>query len=427
MATFSSISVNHRIAGIDEIERVRFKDVDQAITRLFSRPDVSEAMILQTCNRVEVYGYTENEEALKEFARDCDIPAALIDFHFGDGCLRRLLRLGCGLESMIVGEDQILGQIKAAYLHAERMGMAGPALSTAVMKSIHSGIRARKETEINRGSVSTGSAAVELAESILGNLRDRTIMVVGAGEMGTLVANAIAEKDLRAIYVANRNAERAEKLASSLGGVAIRLDRLTDYIPVADLVICATGAPHLIITRKMIEQCVCDKKLLIIDITNPRNVEESIGEIPGVTLHNIDSLKRINEASMARRLEEAVRVEQIVEEELELLKRDLKRRQADSIIGGLYKKTDGIRIAELDRAILRMRTAGQVSESQIGILEDFSEALTNKILSGPTRRLRLAAELSDEDCLRTARDLFELRAEEKDNVSHNKAKAAKTE
>jgi glutamyl-tRNA reductase len=384
-------------------------------------------VLLQTCNRVEIYAVVESPEDLTGFARTEGMPLEHAEIKAEDECLGALLRLACGLESMIVGEDQILGQLKDALLRARRLGTLGPILSTAILKAIHVGTRARTETWINKGSVSIGSAAVELAESLLGDLRGRTIIVVGAGEMGTLVANAMAEKSLRAIYVANRTFEQAEKLASSLRGVAIRLERLCDYIGSADVVICATGAPHLIITRKMVEQCKGEKPLVFIDITNPRNVEETVGLVPGVTLHNIDSLRQINEASMSRRQGEAVKVEQIIEEEQALLRRDIKRLHADRVIGGLYQRTDHIRAAELRRAISRMSTAGELTEQQVHILHDFSMALTNKILAAPTRQLKKAAERCDEDCLRTAEELFDLWVEESNGISGNKTKASKTD
>lgn len=427
MRFLSSLSISYKTANVDLIERARLPDPDLALRRLRSREGVSEAMLLQTCNRVEVYSVSGSPDALTGFARDEGMPPEAMTQAEDADCMRAMMRLACGLESMIVGEDQILGQLKASYLHAEKNRTMGPVLSTVVMKAIHTGQRARVETKINKGSVSIGSAAVDLAETITGGLRGKTILVVGAGEMGTLVANAIAEKNLRAIYVANRTFEQAEKLASSLRGTAVRLERMDDYISSADVIICATGAPHIIITKKMVEQNGDSHPLLVIDIANPRNVEASVGTLPGVTLHNIDSLRRISDANMETRRAEAAKVELIIEEELALLKRDLKRMQADRVIGGLYQKTDNIRAAELDYAITRLTSAGGLSEKQMGILHDFSAALTGKILAIPARKLRLAAERSDEDCLRAAQDLFDLKGEEEDVVSSNKAKALKAE
>jgi glutamyl-tRNA reductase len=427
MGLLYRLSICYKNASIDLIERARHPDPDLALRKLLSLDGVTEALLLQTCNRVELLVVSDSPGSLLTFAKEEGMPLEAMELTADDECMTGLLRLACGLESMIVGEDQILGQLKAAYLQAEKLGAAGPVLSTAVLKAINAGKRARAETRINKGSVSIGSAAVDLAESIQGDLRGKTIMVVGAGEMGTLVANSIVEKGLRAIYVANRTFEQAEKLASSLRGTAVRLERISDYISSADVIICATGAPHIIITRKMIEQNKNGNQLLIIDIANPRNVEISCGEVPGVALHNIDSLRQISEANMALRRQEAVKVAGIIVEELGLLKRDLKRRQADRALGALYRKTDNIRLAELNHAITRLSSAGGLSEKQVGILQDFSSALTSKILASPTVKLRLAAERSDESCLRVARELFDLQVEEENVISGNKAKTLKTE
>lgn len=427
MGLLHRLSISHKNASVELIERARHPDPELALGKLLSKDGIAEALLLQTCNRVEMLVVADSPDALTEFAREAGMPLEAMELTSDDECMAGLLRLACGLESMIVGEDQILGQLKAAYLQAEKLGAAGPVLATTVLKAINVGKRARLETRINRGSVSIGSAAVDLAESIQGDLRGRTILVVGAGEMGTLVANCIAGKGLRAIYVANRTFEQAEKLASSLRGTAIRLERIGDYISSADVIICATGAPHVIITRKMIEQNKNGSQLLIIDIANPRNVESSCGNIPGVTLHNIDSLRQISEGNMALRRQETVKVAAIIVEELALLKRDLKRRQADQAIGMIYRKTDNIRLAELNYAITRLSSAGNLSEKQVGILQDFSSALTSKILASPTVKLRLAAERCDEDCLRAAQELFDLQVDEENGIPGNKAKALKTE
>jgi glutamyl-tRNA reductase len=427
MGLLHRLSISHKNASVELIERARQPDPERALGKLLSLAGVTEALLLQTCNRVEMLVVADSRDALIEYAREAGLPLEAMELTSDDECMAGLLRLACGLESMIVGEDQILGQLKAAYLLSEKLGAAGPVLSTTVLKAINVGKRARLETRINRGSVSIGSAAVDLAEAIQGDLRGRTILVVGAGEMGTLVANCIAGKGLRAIYVANRTFEQAEKLASSLRGTAIRLERISDYISSADVIICATGAPHVIITRKMIEQNKNGNQLLIIDIANPRNVESACGDIPGVALHNIDSLRQISEGNMALRRQETVKVAAIIVEELALLKRDLKRRQADQAIGMIYRKTDNIRLAELNYAITRLSSAGGLSEKQLGILKDFSSALTSKILASPTVKLRLAAERSDEDCLRAAQELFDLQVDEENGIPGNKAKALKTE
>jgi glutamyl-tRNA reductase len=295
----------------------------------------------------------------------------------------------------------------------------GSVLSTAVLKAIDAGRRARMETRINKGSVSIGSAAVELAETMVGDLKDKAILVVGAGEMGTLVANGLAEKNLKGIYVANRTFEQAQRLAGNLGGTAVRLDDICNYIGMADVLICATAAPHLIITKKIVEAQVKEKGLVVIDITNPRNVEESISQIPGVVLHNIDSLKKINEANLERRRAEITQVERIIGEELAYMKKVYNRQRADHVIGDLYLQADGLRLAELERAFGRLASHGSLDEAQKNILSEFSRSLTSKILAVPTRRLRLAAEKGDDGYIKAARELFAL--EENDELSSHKA------
>jgi glutamyl-tRNA reductase len=415
MTFITSASVNHHRASVGNIEAARFADVDAALKRL-TVMGASEAMIIQTCNRVELYAVSEDAGILARFAAAEGMPS--LDHACGDDALLHLLRLACGLDSMIIGEDQILGQLKSAYLLSEKNGCMGGILSTAVLGAIEAGRRVRQETRINKGSVSIGSAAVELAESLAGDLKDKSILVVGAGEMGTLVANGLAQKNLKGIYVANRTYEQAQRLAANLGGTAVRLDDVCNYIAEADVLICATAAPHLIITKKMIETCV-RKPLIIIDITNPRNVEEAVSRVQGVALHNIDSLKKLNEANLERRRAEVGQVERIISEELARMKKAYGRRRADHVIGGLYMHADSLRLAELDRAVGRLASHGGLNEDQKDILSEFSRALTGKILAAPARRLRLAAEKGDDEYLRTARVLFDL--EDNDGLPGHKA------
>jgi glutamyl-tRNA reductase len=415
MTFITSASVNHHRASVGSIEAARFPDVDAALKRL-TVTGASEAMIIQTCNRVELYAVSEDAGILARFAAAEGMPS--LDHACGDDALLHLLRLACGLDSMIIGEDQILGQLKSAYLLSEKNGCMGGILSTAVLGAIEAGRRVRQETRINKGSVSIGSAAVELAESLAGDLKDKSILVVGAGEMGTLVANGLAQKNLKGIYVANRTYEQAQRLAANLGGTAVRLDDVCNYIAEADVLICATAAPHLIITKKMIETCV-RKPLIIIDITNPRNVEEAVSRVQGVALHNIDSLKKLNEANLERRRAEVGQVERIISEEMARMKKAYGRRRADHVIGGLYMHADSLRLAELDRAVGRLASHGGLNEDQKDILSEFSRALTGKILAAPARRLRLAAEKGDDEYLRTARVLFDL--EDNDGLPGHKA------
>ena len=422
MSLITCLSISHRWASVDGIEKARLRDPAVSLCRLMAM-GASEAIALQTCNRVELYVVSDDPETLKKFAEEERLPP--MRFISGDEALMHLLRLASGLESMIIGEDQILGQLKSAYLQSDKYGAMGPVLSTAILRAIDCGKRARRETRINKGCVSIGSAAIDLAESMLGNLKEKTILVVGAGEMGTLVAKGMAEKNLMGIYVANRTYEHAVSLAADLGGVAVKLDDICEYIGLADVIICATAAPHLILTKNMVETKLC-KPLLIVDITNPRNVEESISALPGVALYNMDSLKQLSEANLEKRRSEVTGVERIIAEDFEYLKKAYKRQGADQVVRSIYRKTDEIRLEELQKAVARLTSHGGLTEPQIKIISEFSQSLTSKILSAPTRQLKIAAERGDDTGIRMAMELFDME-EKHDELSSDKAKAFKAQ
>ncbi|MDO9098360.1 MAG: glutamyl-tRNA reductase, partial [Candidatus Methanoperedens sp.] len=315
--------------------------------------------------------------------------------------------------SMIVGEDQILGQVKELFGIAKKVHAVGKTLDTAFNKAIQVGKRIRNETGINKGSVSIGSAGVELAEKNLGGLEGKTVMVIGAGEMGTLVAKALANKNIKAIYVANRTFDKAAALACELNGMAVRYELMEKYIPMSDVVISATKAPHFILTHEIVSRIMDKhgKELMFIDIGNPRNIESSVGEIPGVSLYNIDSLKNISEANLEKRREEAKKAEQIIEEELELLKKQYKRQQADAIISALYSKVEKIREKEREEAINKLMARHTIGDIEREVLDDMTHSFANQILAEPTMILRNAAEHDDERFLEAVAELFKLNGE----------------
>lgn len=406
-----SMSINHRLATVDVIEQARFPDVGRALGEIMALPGMREAMIVQTCNRVEVYGVSDDPDTLKKYADSSGMPRDKLCFHCGDGAGEHLMRLACGLESLVVGEDQILGQLKEAYLASEKQGAMGRTLAVAVLKAINTGKRARLETAINKGSVSVGSAAVELAESVLGGLEGRSILVLGAGEMGVLVAKALAEKNLRGIFIANRNYARACALAGSIGGMAVHFDDLGNFINSADVLICATSAPHHILTREMLAPHIDrrnSQRLLIIDISNPRNVEHSVDELEAVQYLSLDDLRQVTDANVARRLAETTDVERIIGEEYLRLKRDYRRLRADNVIGGLYRQVEAVREAELTRATARLRSHGGLNAEQTRILEDFSRSISGKILATPASTLRHAAENGEDEYIRAVKAIFNI-------------------
>ncbi|PWB54001.1 MAG: glutamyl-tRNA reductase [Candidatus Methanoperedenaceae archaeon] len=410
MTEISSMLITHTKATIVEMESAWHGGIDQLLVHLKSHELVEECAVLKTCNRVEVYVVSpKGSKVLFEFAKHMKVSSRIIDFLDHEESLRHLLRLTSGLESMIVGEDQILGQVKELFLMAKKAGAVGKTLDTAFNKAIQVGKRTRNETGINKGSVSIGSAAVELAEKELGGLEGKTILVIGAGEMGTLVAKALANKDIKVIYVANRTFEKAQALACELNGEACPYEEMEKYIPKSDVVISATKAPHFVLTTEIMSRIMGEKmEIMLIDIGNPRNIESGVGDLPGVSLHNIDSLRSISEANLDKRRVEAKKAEIIIEEELGLLKRQYKRQMADNIISALYSKIEKIREQEREAAINKLKSRHTIGDIEREVLDDMTNSFAKQILAEPTKILRNAAEHDDERFLDTVAELFKL-------------------
>ncbi|MHC1755719.1 MAG: glutamyl-tRNA reductase [Methanosarcina sp.] len=422
MTEISSMVISHKKAKVEEMESAWHGDLDGLLHNLYSHEYVYECVVLKTCNRVEIYVVSpKSSSVLFSFAKEMGASTHIIDFYGHDESLEHLLRLSGGLESMIVGEDQILGQIKDLYAYSKKAGTTGKILDTAFEKAIQVGKRIRNETRINKGSVSIGSAAVDLAEDIFGGLTGKSVLVIGAGEIGVLVAKALAEKDIEAIYIANRTFKKAEEIAYELGGHAVRLDDIRGYLPGADVVISGTGAPHYILTREIVEEAVKgrDRKLLLIDIANPRDIEESVVELESVELCNIDNLRVISERTLKMRKEEAKKAEAIIQEEIRLLNLQYKRQKADRLISELYRQVYDVRVRERQKAVNRLCAYHTIGEIETEVLDDLTHSIVNKILAEPTKVLRQAAELGNEEFLDVVSRVFCL---EKDKVKFEKIK-----
>jgi glutamyl-tRNA reductase len=388
--------VSHHTANMTAIEAFRFGGEPEFLALAGKR--FSAVLLLQTCNRVEVI-VEGDVDALKEFLAEQGRKDFFV--HDGKGALRHLFALASGIDSMIVGEDQIIGQLKKALADAQEAGTASGFLEHCVNKAVHVGVEVRKRTLINRGAVSIGSAAVQLAEAEIGSLEGKHILVVGSGEMGLLVAQALAEKHLTAMYVANRTYGRAVILAKKIGGKAVRLSELYHYITLSDVVISCTSAPHAIIHTADLKTAMKDRcwpveghprPLILVDIAQPRDVEEGADEVDGVRLFTIDSLRIINEQTMSTRKAEAERAHAFVEAELEIFLRHLNRRSADEVLASLHTWAETIRIRERDRALSRL---GTTDPKMAEIVDDLTRVLSRKILTDATFSVRASAEEGD--------------------------------
>jgi glutamyl-tRNA reductase len=411
MSEIASMLVTHRTASIDEIERAWHGDVETILKWVQSQDRVEECAVLKTCNRVEIYVVApRGEKVLFDLAKKARVSSRIIDFHDQDESLLHLLRLASGLESMIIGEDQILGQMKELTQMAMKAGTTGWMLETAFKKAIQVGKRVRKETRINERSVSVGSAAVDLAEEILGELKGKSVLVIGAGETGELISRALLCREIGSLAVTNRTLSSAVCLAESLGGEAVPFDDMPCRLHTADVVISATSAPHYILLKSDIETAMTGRsnKLLIIDIANPRDVDQAAAEVPGVELHNIDSLKNISRENMMQRMAEAARVEEIIAEELQRLRAKYKRKEAEELLARLYSQAEQIKDQEVRKAMNKLSARHTLGEIEQQVLCDMSRSIVNKILSEPTKSLKSAAERGDVEILKSLCELFRL-------------------
>ncbi len=419
MSEIASMLVTHRKANIDEIERAWHGDLEALLKWISSHSLVEECAVLKTCNRVEIYVVSpRGEKVLFELAKKARISSRIIDFHDHDESLSHLLRLASGLESMIIGEDQILGQMKELYNMAKAAGTTGWTLDVAFKKAISVGKRVRRETRINERSISVGSAAVDLAEEILGSLAGRSVLVIGAGDTGALISKALLSKNIGDLRVTNRTFGRALALAASLGVEAVPFDEMKEMIRTSDLVISATSAPHYILRRDDLEEVMARRTkgtLLMIDIANPRDIDEDVGEIPGVELRNIDALREISAENMRLRMAEMARAEAIIAEELGFLKAKYKRRRAEELLGRIYFVAEEIKAQECMRAMNKLSARHTLGEIEERVLMDMSHSIVNKIFAEPTKVLRKAAERGDDDCLRFVEELFGLEADDDDD------------
>jgi glutamyl-tRNA reductase len=402
------------------MEAVAFKDKKSALTEIRFIANVDECVLLQTCNRIELYAVSKDGEKtvkifseylIKRAGTIAEEVSKAIEVSLNQDALKHILRVASGLESMIVGEDQILSQVWDAYLEAESVGTAGPILKTVFNRAVSVGKRVRNRTGINKGAISIGSAAVELAESLLGNLNGKKVLVIGAGETGTLVAKALARRCLSAIFVANRTHERALKLAEELCGKAVKFDRLEEALVDADVVICSTSAPHYLLTKEL----VCDvmkqrrnrSNLMIIDISNPRNVEESIQDIEGVKLYNIDDLQSIAERNKEERRKSIEKASKIIDEELPLLERDLKAQSVMNIVSSLFLRAEKVRQRELMKALNML---GNIDEKKRKVIADLTYILLKQTFVPIIENLRIAAMNDDKQMIDAAVKLFGMEA-----------------
>jgi glutamyl-tRNA reductase len=402
---FSITGVNHKSAPVEVRERLAFDEpsLSAALLDLKRRPGFCEGMILSTCNRVEVALTCEEANAVvavdefladtRHVARDFVTPYL---YHYEDGdAIRHLFRVAASLDSMVVGEPQILGQLKSAYALAKEHGAVSGFLDALLTRAFNVAKRVRSETEIGANAVSVSYAAVELARDIFGSLDDKKVMIVGAGKMSELAARHLRRSGATHIFVTNRTYERAVEMAQLFDGKIVEYTKFMTFLPEVDIVITSSGAPHYIITRDEMKKVIDARRnrpMFLIDIAVPRNIEPSVNKLDNVFLYDIDDLQKVVETNLEGRMQSAEEAEAIIREEVERMMARLKTREVVPTIVSLQEQLEKLRISELTRMRGKF---GSLTPEQEEALIALTKGIINKIAHGPISELRKQANQPD--------------------------------
>jgi glutamyl-tRNA reductase len=401
--TLALIGINHKTAPIELRERVAIsrEDLAEATRALAASEGVAECMILSTCNRVELLAAIDSRDAdlagflHRHFGLEPALLAPHVYRHFDQDAVRHLFRVSASLDSMVVGEPQILGQVKEAFAVARACGSIGVKLDHLLQSAFSAAKRVRTETEIGANSVSIASVAVELARKIFGSLNGRTVFLVGAGKMSELAARHLVQQGAGAILVTNRTPERAYQLAAPFDGRVIPFEALHDIASDADIVITSTSAPHAIFTREHGQAFLHRRRnrpMFFIDLAVPRDVDPAMGKLEGIFVYDIDDLQQVAAAHMEERGREAGDAEAMIAIEVE---RFQQRRRAVNVapaIVSLQRQAEELRQAEIKRMQARM---GTLTSEQLAAVDALTRGLVNKFLHPPMQALKQAARAND--------------------------------
>lgn len=415
-----TVGVNHRTAPVEIRERLSFSEhsLKDSLSRLNSYPAIEGCVIISTCNRTEIYAATrelnDGLHAIWDFLSEksgVDI-SEIKNYTYAHtlyNTIRHLFRVTSGLDSMLLGETQILGQVRTAYQQACDYGATNRVINTLFQQAISVGKRVRTETGIDRNPVSISYAAVELAKQILGSLNGRTVLVIGAGKMSELTARHLVANGVTGVIVSNRSFDRAVDLARQFNGRAVKFDKMYDYLAEADIVISCTASSHYVVRLNEVKEIINERKgrkIMMIDIAVPRDIDPEIGKLPGVTLLDIDDIQNVVDSSLAERKKAAVAAEGIIEEELEEFMQWLGTQFVVPTISSLKQRGEEIKQKELRRAYNRL---GELSDHDRKVIGSMANSIINQLLHVPFTQLKAYA-LTPEGHLYTEilQNLFEL-------------------
>ena len=410
------LGLSHRTAPVELRERLG--TLGPAAGRC---PAVAEHAVLSTCYRVELYAYLvggldeAREELIRVLADGHDVERDLLVDHLyvhsGEDVARHLCRVAAGLDSLVLGEAEILGQVGAAFDAGREGETTGPVLSLLFRTAITAGRRSRRETAIGANPATAGSLAIALAEGVLGNVKEKNALVVGAGRIALETLKAASGNGISRTAVANRSPERAAEAARPFEAAVYSLDELVDALAWADLAVTATSSEAPIVSAEAVARAVAgreDRPLVLVDLAVPADVERSAGEIPGVRLFDVDDLRAGLDGAIASRMDEVPKVEAVVEEEVEAFGRRYRELEVEPLVAALRRQAESVRELELDRTL---RDLGDVDPETAARIEHLSRTLVKKLLHEPTVRLRERAGQGDADEVAAAvRELFGLAA-----------------
>jgi glutamyl-tRNA reductase len=406
---FLSVGLSHKQApiAVRELLAVGDDQLTERLARLKSVAGLREAFLLSTCNRLEIFALADSPAAGADLIAELGAGAAqLAVVRADDEALRHLFRVAASLDSMVVGEAQILGQVKEAAQAAQAAGVCGAQLGAALARAVSAAKRVRTDTAIARGAVSVSSVAVDLAHKVLGDLRGRSVLLIGAGEMAQLAARELQKMGAAELLVANRSAARAEELAAQIGGVAVSLADVGSLLERADVAVCSAAAPGAVVTREAMSRALKARRfrpIFLIDLAVPRNVEPTINQLENVYVYDMDDLERVAAQNRDLRSAELARAEAIVDEELRAFAAARRERTEVPVLARLRSHGQAIAEAEAERTLAGM---GPVSEKQQKSIRAMAAAIVNKLLHAPTQRLR--EEAGQGPLAAAAADLFDL-------------------
>ena len=404
--------VTFRNSPIHILEKFTIRDIENAYEQFKMHSGLDECVIIQTCNRIELFGKSKTydlDKIKKTWALLTGLEEEIFDenleFVENKEAIHHLLKLTSGLDSMVLGEEQILGQIKNSITSARKIKASGQHLNTLFDKAIRIGTRIRNSSGIGRGGISVGSMAVKLAEENVDELKTKKILLIGTGEVSTLVAKSLQRRRY-AFDVTSRTIGRSQAFCETMGGTPIKFEEVLSGFENYNVLFVATTAPYFLVTHERIIDAMKDKNkgMMILDLSNPRTVDEKVATISGVKLMNLDQIAEMVEKNMNARTNKVKTIENIINEEVSVLEASMKRLEAEPLVKDVFKNIENLREKELQKAL---KMLGETDEKKIKIIDELTKAVVESIVSTPMNNIRKASEQGRPDILELASKLFD--------------------